>query len=487
MRLEQLADPDVLCDFFQAANELFPVPLSHKTDLADYARKLIEKGIAFGFVGSEGRLVGAVAGYVNAGTGGDAFLSVIAVLPEASGSGLGGRLLAAFENRARRARCCRVCLTTHATNVGAQRFYASHGYRVDGTEGENFHLSKVVVGLTDDRPNLLLSSAGRRTYLVEWFKEALGNEGSVVVANSDALAPSMIAADVRVESPLIYSDEYIPFMLQCCADNQVGAVVPLFDIDVPVLARASQEFFDAGVFPVVAPLETALACNDKFRTQQVLRELGLASIPSFVSLEEAEEALNDGRLSFPVVVKPRWGMGSIGVSKVWSTEELRAEYAIVLQEIQDTYLRYESADQAQPVIIQQCMDGQECGMDVINDLCGGFRGISLRKKLAMRAGETDAAEVIPAEEPFMSLGRTLSLWSRHPGNMDLDVFLQDGVPYVLEMNGRFGGGYPFSHCAGVNEPAALVAWLRGQEPSPSELTPKDYGVYQKDIRIIRLT
>ena len=79
----------------------------------------------------------------------------------------------------------------------------------------------------------------------------------------------------------------------------------------------------------------------------------------------------------------------------------------------------------------------------------------------MRSGETDAA-IIVENESIKEVGRIISQKLRHPGNLDADIFLADGVPYLLEMNARFGGGYPFSHIAGVNMPLAIVRWLKGE-------------------------
>ena len=127
-------------------------------------------------------------------------------------------------------------------------------------------------------------------------------------------------------------------------------------------------------------------------------------------------------------------------------------------------------------------------MDVLNDLSGIYRGCVVRKKLAMRAGETDVADVLAPDEDlrFDDLARRLSALSRHPGNMDVDVFDVGGELVVLEMNARFGGGYPFSHKAGVNLPRALVAWLRGEECNPADLEVKIPGKYMKDISVVRL-
>lgn len=122
--------------------------------------------------------------------------------------------------------------------------------------------------------NILLTSAGRRTYLVEYFKEALqmaGVEGQVHTANSQE-CPAFYAADQWVETPLIYEPEYIPFLLDYCKHKQIGMVIPLFDIDVPVLAAHRNEFGAIGTILVTADEDIARICNDKWRMYCFLRE-----------------------------------------------------------------------------------------------------------------------------------------------------------------------------------------------------------------------
>ena len=84
----------------------------------------------------------------------------------------------------------------------------------------------------------------------------------------------------------------------------------------------------------------------------------------------------------------------------------------------------------------------------------------MKKKIAMRAGETDISETVSEPAIFDEVVR-LGKLTKHIGNMDTDAFLVDGKPYILEMNARFGG-YPFSHMSGCDLPKALVAWHNGQ-------------------------
>ena len=80
----------------------------------------------------------------------------------------------------------------------------------------------------------------------------------------------------------------------------------------------------------------------------------------------------------------------------------------------------------------------------------------------MRSGETDAAVVISNDELFQ-IGMKISELLMHPANMDVDVLERNGEFLILELNARFGGGYPFSHLAGVDLPGLIRCWMTGNK------------------------
>ena len=334
--------------------------------------------------------------------------------------------------------------------------------------------------------NILFTSVGRRSYLVKYFKEALAGMGEIHVANSSDLSPAFQAADHSVVTPLIYDKNYIPFLMNYCQENQIKAIISLFDVDLPVLSRNRQAFCDIGVNVVVSDQKIIDICNDKWKTYQYLRENCFHVPQTYISLKSAMDAINQGSLQFPVMVKPRWGMGSIAIYEAENMEELKVFYQKTVNTIQKTYLKYESAeDPEQSVLIQEKIQGQEYGLDIINDLDANYQTTICKKKYAMRSGETDCAVTVD-NSALKRLGEELAEKLHHVGNLDCDVFIKDNIPYVLEMNARFGGGYPFSHAAGVNLPGAIVCWLMGK-PASAELLEETFDVIaQKDITIVRL-
>lgn len=334
--------------------------------------------------------------------------------------------------------------------------------------------------------NILLTSAGRRSYLVRYFKEALVHEGEggLVHASNSARCPGFACADRAVITPVIYDKEYIPFLLEYCKREAIGLLIPLFDIDIPVLAAHREAFAAEGVTVVTADPEGAGVCNDKWSTFLALSEAGIQTPLTWLKREEALKAVRDGFVSWPLMVKPRWGMGSISVYQADCEEELRVFDHKCRQGIEDSYLKYESmADKEGCVLFQQKIKGQEYGLDVINDLEGRYRSTLVKKKIAMRAGETDQAESVEQRE-LSALGEKLGVLLGHRGNLDVDVLEENGAFYVLEMNARFGGGYPFSHAAGANLPLALVQWAMGREADRGLLTARAGVKAQKDIRML---
>ena len=341
--------------------------------------------------------------------------------------------------------------------------------------------------LNEERYNILITSVGRRSYMVQYFKEALGNSGEVHVSNSSTITPAFRLADKAVKSPLIYDKDYIPFLLNYCKENQIGALLPLFDIDIPVLASAKNLFLEIGCFPIVPDPDIAQICNDKLLSCEFINSIHLKAPRTFTSLKECLSAIELGDISFPITVKPRWGMGSIGIFFANNKDELLAARTIIKAQICSTYLRFESSREIEASILyQESLSGQEYGLDIYNDLSGNLKGLSLREKVSMRSGETDCAKIVMPNEEVINIATIISENTRHPGNMDLDLFKTDNGYYILEMNPRFGGGYPFSHAAGANLPLALVSWLQNKEPDKQLLTATILNTFHKDISIVEI-
>lgn len=334
--------------------------------------------------------------------------------------------------------------------------------------------------------NILLTSVGRRSYLVNYFKESLHGMGKVYVSNSSNQSPAFQVADGYTVTPLIYDENYIPFLLNYCKEKNISAIISLFDIDLPILSQNKELFKKNGIIVIVSDYSVIEKCNDKYLTYEFLIKNGFNAPKTYINIETTKEDVKKGKVDFPFFVKPRWGMGSISVFEASNEEELNVFYKKVKRELQNSYLKYESAiDIDNAVLIQEKLNGQEHGLDIINDLDGEYQNTIVKKKIAMRSGETDCAITVKNDD-LKKLGAKLSDLLHHIGNLDVDVFVVDGIPFVLEMNARFGGGYPFSHMAGVNLPKAIVSWLMDENVEISLLTADENVMCQKDINLVYL-
>jgi len=325
--------------------------------------------------------------------------------------------------------------------------------------------------------NILLTCVGRRNYLIDYFKEVLHPSGGQVHAfNSDSNSTALWQADFSVVCPYVNDVDYPSFLENYCIKHQIRAIISLFDIELPILSGLKEKFSQLGIYIIVADPWVVEMMHDKWLTHQFLVNHQFHAVPSYIDLDRVLEAIRNREVTYPLYVKPRWGMGSIGLLLAEDERQLIFYFDQVKQLISATYLKHVMAkDEGRPVLIQGTFPGEEYGLDVINDLNGQHIVTVVKRKLAMRAGETDHA--ITVHHPQLEqLGATIASLTRHPGNLDMDVFWDEGNAYILEMNPRFGGGYPFSHVAGINLPKAIVSWLQHEDINKDVLLTPQYGI-----------
>ena len=309
--------------------------------------------------------------------------------------------------------------------------------------------------------NVLLTCVGRRNYLVEYFRQAVGDTGFVFGTDVSSEAPGMQEVDKAFVLPRVDAPGYVDCLLTICREHSVGLLASVNDLELPILAPTRERFEAIGTRLVVSAPEVIDIAFDKWRTVAFLSQHGVKSPLTVLRLDDAYKELDAGRFRFPLVVKPRWGTASVSIDIVRDRKELELAFQLTHKRLSQTMLADISlTDLERSVMIQECLDGHEYGLDVVNDLEGRNVTTFVKRKLAMRAGETDRA-VTEVNVELFELGCLIGRRLKHVGNLDCDVFLTSNGPCVLELNPRFGGGYPFTQMAGANIPAALVAWCLG--------------------------
>jgi len=332
--------------------------------------------------------------------------------------------------------------------------------------------------------NILFTCAGRRNYLINYFKEALEGQGLVIAADMLRTAPAMVAANKAFVVPSVYDDSYVERILEICVNEKVDVVVSLNDLELPILSGSFSRFKLVSTMLLISNENVIDTCFDKIKTIELASSIGILTPKTFTSFKEAKDAIDEGILTFPLVVKPRWGSASMGLEFPDSIKELELAFELLSLRIHKTMLGKASAqDIDRAILIQEKIQGIEYGLDILNDFNGKTEQVYVKEKLAMRSGETDKA-ILRNHNELENIGFVIGNKLGHIGNLDCDIFESDGKYYLIELNPRFGGGYPFTHMSGGNYVAAIVAWLKGERYDFSNFK-KDYDyIYAKSESII---
>jgi len=287
-------------------------------------------------------------------------------------------------------------------------------------------------------PAVLLTGVGKRYDIVASF----ARHATTIAADPNPLAPAQYAAHVRRAVPPIADPDYVPALAALCAEFGVGAVIPLTDLDIEVLARARAE----GALPALVPdPEIARATYDKYETHGLLERLGLPSPPTVLPGEEPD--------SYPVMVKPRQGSGARSIHLARNKEEAAF------------FVRYVP----EPVMVQKWMDGPELSIDCLSDTEGRCLNAIPRTMLESRGGESIKGTVI-AEPELIALGRRVveALGVRGPCTVQVFRDAEIGIA-ITDVNTRFGGAFPapmYAALPGRTYPELIARMAAGERVEP---------------------
>ena len=297
--------------------------------------------------------------------------------------------------------------------------------------------------------NILLLSVGTRNKIVQYFRNALTDEngnrtGKVIATDMTTTAPAIYDADVSYQVPRITEKGYMQAIFGICQREDICGVLSLIDPELSLLAKHKKEFMKMGVTVIGSDNNLCEMCLDKLEMYKWLLEHGYRTAKSYVDKDALVAAIDSGKMNYPVFVKPRRGSASMSISKANNRCDIE-------------YLLSRDAE----MLIQEYMSGQEIGADVYVDLISGkVVSIFTKKKLAMRAGETDKAVSFKDERLFMLIEKFV-LEAGFLGQIDIDIFQKDGRYYISEVNPRFGGGYPHAYECGCNHMNLIVNNLKG--------------------------
>ncbi len=284
--------------------------------------------------------------------------------------------------------------------------------------------------------NILISSAGRRVELLNYFRAELKSfdKASKILAtdlNPDLSSACQIA-DKSIQICHSQSSDFIDQLLSICLENKVRLVIPTIDNELLPLAENIEKFRESGIEIIISEYQFIKDCRDKRETRKVFKNLDI----------DYPEIFDKNNLKFPLFCKPYDGSSSIG-SKIINNEsdltidDLNDPKNIFMELISSNYIEY-------------TVDGY-----FTNE--GKLVSLVPRERIEVRSGEVSKG-ITRKDFLYDFLVKKLNFLPGARGCITFQFFVdvQNQDIKGLEINPRFGGGYPLTYSAGSNFPKYLI-------------------------------
>ncbi len=288
--------------------------------------------------------------------------------------------------------------------------------------------------------NVLITAASRRVPLVRAFRDAVGKfgKGRVITTDISPLSPALYFGHKHHIVPLTTDRRYIPIIESICDVEGVSLVIPTIDDELPIFGQARSRFESVGVRVAISNEKTGLICNDKYQTYLFCRDNDIA-IPETVLAGDLETR----RKTFPAIVKPRFGRGSVNVYQVQTEEQLRV-----------------FANYVPDSIVQDFVEGTEFTVDVLSNFSGKVISVVPRERLVIRAGVTDKG-ITRKVSTVMDFAADIAERMQIVGASNIQCKYDGQRVTLIEVNPRFSGGIPLTLAAGADFPSWLLQMTAG--------------------------
>ena len=310
--------------------------------------------------------------------------------------------------------------------------------------------------------NILISSAGRRVSLVRAFQKELQNvskKSKVYAADSDTeLSAACHVADDFFGVPRVDDAKYLATLVKSCKARDITLIIPTIDTELELLAENKKLLAEYGITILVSSMELIKICRDKRKTHSFFRKRKIK-----VAKEYTKE---DYKL--PLFIKPYDGSRCVDTFLIKSKNDLTDYH---LQNDKLMFLEY---------LDHEKFDEYTCDLYYGKDNI--LKTVVPRKRLEVRDGEVYKA-LTSNNSLVKYISKRLNKIDGAVGCLTLQFFMNKDNPkdiYAIEINPRFGGGYPLSYLAGANFPKWII-----DEYLLNKTIPESFDVWEDELLMIR--
>ncbi len=284
--------------------------------------------------------------------------------------------------------------------------------------------------------NILITSAGRRVSLIKFFKIELKKifiDAKVFTTDfNPELSSACNISDGFFSICRVTDANYVLSLIEICIENKIKILIPTIDTELLVLSKNIQLFKNNNIEVVISDFETIEVFRNKRLTHDFFEKYNINCAKEF----------DKTNYEFPIYIKPIDGSRSVDNYTIFKNEQL-TDYHLENEKLM--FLEY--LDHSKHT---------EFTIDMYYDKNSKLKCLVPRQRLEIRDGEVNKA-ITKLEKFNDEIWNKLQFVAGFRGCITLQIFVNNNTNniYGIEINPRFGGGFPLSYLAGAN----FVKWI----------------------------